>query len=46
MLGVKPFDIPMISNVKLGLEDGKLLKYPKKYKHLVGNLNYLTITIS
>ena len=42
MGNVKPFDTPMIPN-KLGLKARKLVKDPKRFRHLVRKLNYLTI---
>ena len=44
ILGAKPFNTPMILNVKPGLEDGEFLKDLKRYRWLVGKPNYLTIT--
>ena len=44
MIDGKPSNTPMISNVKLKLEDEELLEDPKRYRHLVGKLNYLTLT--
>ncbi|GJZ73085.1 retrovirus-related pol polyprotein from transposon RE1 [Tanacetum coccineum] len=40
----RPCDEPMIPNLKLKSEDGRLLHNPKKYRRVVGKLNYLTIT--
>ena len=44
MLDYKPVDTPMDSNVKLVPSQGELLRDPRKYRQLVGKLNYLTIT--
>ena len=44
MLDCKPVDTPMHANVKLLPGQGQLLKDPRKYRRLVGKLNYLTIT--
>ena len=44
MLDYKPVDTPMDSNVKLVLGQGEPLRDPKRYRRLVGRLNYLTIT--
>ena len=44
MLDYKPVDTPMDSNVKLVPSQGELLRDPRKYRRLVGKLNYLTIT--
>lgn len=44
MLGFKPVETPMDPNVKLYEDRGELLSNPKRYCHLVGQLNYLTIT--
>ena len=41
-LEVKPTSTPMIPNQQLAKEE--LFKYPKKYRRLVGKLNYLTVT--
>jgi hypothetical protein len=43
-LGSKPVESPMNPNVKLYVVQGELLFYPERYRHLVGKLNYLTIT--
>ncbi|GAV63039.1 hypothetical protein CFOL_v3_06561, partial [Cephalotus follicularis] len=40
----KPSDSPMDPLVKLDNEKCELLHDPEKYRHLVGKLNYLTIT--
>ena len=42
-LGVKPCSSPMVPDVHLTRE-GETFKDPKKYRRLVGKLNYLTIT--
>ena len=39
-----PVDIPMDPNKKLVKDEGELFKDPGRYRHLVGKLNYLTIT--
>ena len=44
MLDCKPVDTPLDSNVKLVLGKGELLRDPGRYRRLVGNLNYFTIT--
>ncbi|RVW19588.1 Retrovirus-related Pol polyprotein from transposon RE2 [Vitis vinifera] len=44
MLDCKPVDTPMDPNVKLILGQGELLGDPRRYRRLVGKLNYLTIT--
>ena len=44
MLDCKPVDTPMDSNVKLVPSQGELLRFPGRYRRLVGKLNYLTIT--
>ena len=44
MLDCKPVGTPMDPNVKLVPEQGELLRDPRKYRRLVGKLNYLTIT--
>ena len=43
-LGCKPATTPMEGNIKLTQEDGEPLKDPKLYRHLIGELLYLTIT--
>ena len=40
----KPVETPMDPNVKLYEDQGELISNPKRYPHLVGKLNYLTIT--
>ena len=42
-LRVKPCGTPMAPNVQL-TKEGELFKDPKKYRRLVGKLNYLTVT--
>ncbi|XP_031280039.1 uncharacterized protein LOC116138465 [Pistacia vera] len=42
-LGAKPCSVPMVPNVQL-TKDGELFGDPKKYRRLVGKLNYLTVT--
>ena len=42
MLDCKLIDTPMDSNVKLVLEWGEPLRDPRRYRRLVGKLNYLT----
>ena len=44
MLDCKPVDTPMDLNVKLVLGQGEPLRDPRRYRRLVGKLNYLTIT--
>ena len=44
MLDYKPIDSPMDPNVKLLLGQGEPLANPRRYRRLVGKLNYLTIT--
>ena len=44
LLGSKPVETPMNPNVKLYEDQGELLSNAKRYRHLVGKLNYLTIT--
>ena len=44
ILDCKPIDTPMDSNVKLVLGQGEPLRDPRRYRRLVGRLNYLTIT--
>ncbi|EOY13638.1 Cysteine-rich RLK (RECEPTOR-like protein kinase) 8, putative [Theobroma cacao] len=43
-LGAKPCNAPMTPNLQLTKEDGELFEDPEKYRMLVGNLNYLTVT--
>src|SRR5262249_24456397 len=42
-LGVKPCSVPMIPNLQL-TKDNELFEDPKRYRRLVGKLNYLTVT--
>jgi hypothetical protein len=44
LLGARPVDIPMDPNMKLLKDEGELFEDPGRYHHLVGKLNYLTIT--
>ena len=44
MIDCKPIDTPMDPNVKLVSGHGETLRDPKRYRRLVGKLNYLTIT--
>ena len=44
MLDYKPVDTPMDPNVKLVPSQGELLRDPRRYRRLVGKLNYLIIT--
>ena len=44
LLNCKPVDTPMDPNVKLVPSQGELLRDPRRYRRLVGKLNYLTIT--
>ena len=46
MLNCKPVNTHMDPNVKLVPSQGKLLRDPRRYRRLVGKLNYLTITQS
>ena len=46
MLDCKPVDISMDLNVKLELGQGEPLRDPRRYRRLVGKLNYLAITRS
>ena len=43
LLGSKPVETPMDSNVKLYEDYGELLSNPNRYHRLVGKLNYLKI---
>ena len=43
-LDYKPIDTPMNPNVKLIPSQGEPLQDLKRYRQLVGKLNYLTIT--
>ena len=42
-LGAKPCNTPMASNVQL-TKEGELFEDPKRYRRLVGKLNYLIVT--
>ncbi|RVW96742.1 Retrovirus-related Pol polyprotein from transposon RE1 [Vitis vinifera] len=44
MLECKPVDTPMDPNVKLVSGQGEPPRDPRRYRRLVGKLNYLTIT--
>ena len=44
LLGYKPVENPMDPNVKLYEDREELLSNLERYRHLVGKLNYLTIT--
>ena len=44
MLDCKLVDTPMDPNVKLVSRQGGPLRDPRRYRQLVGRLNYLTIT--
>ena len=44
MLDCKPVDTPIDPNVKLIPGQGEPLGDPRRYRRLVGKLNYLTIT--
>ena len=44
MLDCKLIDIPMDPNVKLVPGQGESLRDPRRYRRLVGKLNYLTNT--
>ena len=44
LLGSKPVETPMGPNVKLYEDQGELQSNPKRYRHMVVKLNYLTIT--
>ena len=46
MLDYKLVDTPMDPNVRLVLGQGEPLQDPRRYRRLVGKLNYLTITRS
>ena len=43
MLDCKPLDTPMDLNVKLVPGQGEPLRDPRRYRRLVGKLNYVTI---
>ena len=42
-LGTKPCSTPIAPNVQL-TKEGELFEDPERYRRLVGNLNYLTVT--
>ena len=44
LLGARPIDTPMDPNVKLLPDQGESLSDPRRYRRLVGKLNYPTIT--
>ena len=44
ILDCKPVKTSMDPNVKLIPGQGELLRYPRRYRRLLGKLNYLTIT--
>ena len=44
MMGCRPIDTPMDPNVKLLPGQGEPLNNAKRYRRLVGKLNYLTVT--
>ena len=44
MLGARPAETPMDSNVKFEAEQGELCSAPGRYRRLVGKLIYLTVT--
>jgi len=44
MIGCKPISIPLEQNVKLSADEGNLMEDTTMYKHIVGNLIYMTIT--
>ena len=44
MLGARPAETPMDSNVKFEAEQGELCSDPGRYRRLVGKLIYLTVT--
>ena len=44
ILECKPVDTPMDPNFKLVHGQGEPLRDPRRYRRLVGRLNYLTIT--
>ncbi|PNX68207.1 putative copia-type protein, partial [Trifolium pratense] len=44
LLNAKPVDTPMDPNVKLLPNQGEPLSDSRRYKRLVGKLNYLTVT--
>jgi hypothetical protein len=44
MTGCKPISIPLEQNVKLSADEGHLVEDTIMYRHIVGNLIYMTIT--
>lgn len=46
LLGLKPVETHIDPNVKLHADHREKLQNPKKYRRLVGKLNYLTISHS
>jgi len=44
MTSCKPISIPLEQNVKLSANEGDLVEDTTMYKHIVGNLIYMTIT--
>ena len=46
MLDCKPVDTPMDPNFELVFRQGEPLRDPRRYRRLVGRLNYLTIILS
>ncbi len=44
MMGYKPISIPLEQNVKLSADEGDLVEDTTMYRHIVGNLIYMTIT--
>jgi histone deacetylase 1/2 len=46
MVGARPYKAPCISGSKMSKFDGNLLVNPFEYRHIVGTLQYVTITRS
>ena len=44
MIGCKPTNSPLPTNLKLSVDQGELLSNPEVYRRLVGRLLYLNIT--
>ncbi len=44
MTSYKPSSIPLEQNVKLNVDEGKLVEDTTMYRHIVGSLIYMTIT--
>ncbi|KAL9264921.1 Retrovirus-related Pol polyprotein from transposon RE2-like protein [Drosera capensis] len=44
LLGCKPIDSPMVSEINLILENGEPLHDPERYQRLIEKLNYLIVT--